>query len=78
MRAAQVAVLGALAWRFPSLRPELDEHLADDGGRGLGSPAHVRIRAVAERALDLRSHRSRRPSSLWKTRTETAAMTCSS
>lgn len=32
MRVVQVAVLGALAWHFPGLRPELDEHLADNEG----------------------------------------------
>lgn len=32
MRADQVALLGSLAWRFPALRPALDEHLSDNEG----------------------------------------------
>lgn len=31
MRGRQVALLGALAWRFDDLRSRLDEHLEDNG-----------------------------------------------
>jgi hypothetical protein len=50
MRAAQVALLGALAWRFPGLRAELDEHLADNDGEILPHPLMAAYERWAERA----------------------------
>ncbi len=51
MRAGQVALLGALAWRFPALRPELDEHLADNDGEILPHPLMSAYERWAEAAL---------------------------
>ncbi len=50
MRAAQVALLGSLAWRFPGLRPALDEHLDDNEGEILPHP----LMAAYERWLEAR------------------------
>jgi hypothetical protein len=55
MRAAQVALLGALAWRFPALRFELDQHLDDNDGEILPHPlmsAYERWAEAAVRAGD--------------------------
>jgi hypothetical protein len=51
MRAAQIALLGALAWRFPGLRAELDEHLADNEGEILPHPLMSAYERWAETAL---------------------------
>lgn len=52
MRAEQVALLGALAWRFPGLRIELEEHLADNDGEVLPHPLMSAYERWAERALE--------------------------
>jgi hypothetical protein len=51
VRAAQVALLGALAWQFPSLRAELDEHLEDNDGEILPHPLMAAYERGAERAV---------------------------
>src|SRR5688500_3254802 len=51
MRASEVALLGALAWKIPPLRQELAEHLVDNDGEIL---PHVLMSAYerwAERVL---------------------------
>lgn len=51
MRARQVALLGALAWRFPPLREVLDEHLADNDGEILPHPLMSHYERWAELAV---------------------------
>lgn len=50
MRAAQIAMLGALAWQFPGLRAEFDEHLEDNEGETLPHPLMSAYERWAERA----------------------------
>ena len=52
MRAAQVALLGALASQVPGLRAELDEHLADNDGEILPHPLMSACERWAETALE--------------------------
>jgi hypothetical protein len=51
VRAAQVALLGALAWRFPELRERLDEHLDDNNGEVLPHVVMADYERWAESAL---------------------------
>ena len=51
MRGDQVALLGALAWRFPALRASLDEHLNDNDGEVLPHPLMSDYERWAEQAL---------------------------
>lgn len=51
MRGTQVALLGALAWRFPALRDTVDEHLSDNDGEILPHPLMSEYERWAERAL---------------------------
>ena len=51
MRGAQVAFLGALAWRFDPLRQRLDEHLDDNGQEVLPHVLMSEYERWAESAL---------------------------
>lgn len=52
MRAGQVALLGALAWRFPALQETLQEHLADNHDEVLPHVLMADYERWAERALE--------------------------
>jgi hypothetical protein len=52
MRASQVSLLCALAWQFPGLLAELDEHLADNDGEILPHPLMSTYERWAETALE--------------------------
>lgn len=52
MKAAQVALVGALAWRFPGLRHLLEEHIVDNDGEILPHIVMADFERWAERALE--------------------------